>query len=416
MKPFPGSPPVPRIERDPSRDLAGALHEVSNALTVVLGWLERAREQQQPTEALEQAHAHAVLGHSIARRAVGAPVESEREGRSALDILRGAVRGVSPIAARDGVRVTLDPQQASVELAYPAFLQQVLLNLLLNAISFSPEGGAVSLSCHAGAGRFAIRVQDEGPGVAPEKQEQLFEPGQSMRPGGAGLGLAHAHTLAESRGGELRLLKSARGACFEIDWPLASGGSLGEASERLESPAASPSGVSPRATATEAPAGSGRSTSSVLTPPSRCAEGGSAAGRVTSATSRPRVRLDGLRVIVLEDDDAVSSLLEFSLRARGAELTVMETRQQLVGFIERHGVADVALVDLSPLGGETTALLARLRKQLPSLAIFVISGCVHVHDLGVPVQGWIRKPFDMPEVVEAIASTRRGPSRSAGGV
>ncbi|HKQ70859.1 MAG TPA: sensor histidine kinase, partial [Polyangiaceae bacterium] len=62
--------------QNPERDLAGALHEVSNALTVVLGWLDNARANADGAalEAIEVARAHAGLGHAIARRAVGAPI------------------------------------------------------------------------------------------------------------------------------------------------------------------------------------------------------------------------------------------------------------------------------------------------------------------------------------------------------
>src|SRR3569832_150888 len=83
--------PVP-----PERDLAGALHEVSNALTVVLGWLDNALAACAPAlegqpdadgtarQAIEIARTHASLGHAIARRAVGAPVSEGSELRSAL--------------------------------------------------------------------------------------------------------------------------------------------------------------------------------------------------------------------------------------------------------------------------------------------------------------------------------------------
>src|SRR3569832_1990582 len=78
--------PVP-----PERDLAGALHEVSNALTVVLGWLDNALDACAPEsgsnmdvtarQAIEIASSHASLVHAIARRAVGAPVTEGAELR-----------------------------------------------------------------------------------------------------------------------------------------------------------------------------------------------------------------------------------------------------------------------------------------------------------------------------------------------
>jgi len=92
------------------RDLAGALHEVSNALTVVLGWLDNARVSLDGAalEAVEVARAHASLGHAIARRAVGAPVTDGSEMRGAISLVRDTVRGVSPIAQRRGVPMEIE--------------------------------------------------------------------------------------------------------------------------------------------------------------------------------------------------------------------------------------------------------------------------------------------------------------------
>src|SRR3982750_476963 len=92
-------------------DLAGALHEVSNALTVVLGWLDVATTRQDPQairDAVEVARLHARLGHHISRAAIGAEVpERECEQRSARSVLSAAALGVTPQAERRAVRVLI---------------------------------------------------------------------------------------------------------------------------------------------------------------------------------------------------------------------------------------------------------------------------------------------------------------------
>src|SRR6185369_8444444 len=78
----------------------------------------------------------------------------------------------------------------------PARLERVLVNLLDNAASFSPPGGEVELATSCGDGRVRITVSDEGPGIAPEAREKVFERFHSVRPEGedfgshSGLGLA----------------------------------------------------------------------------------------------------------------------------------------------------------------------------------------------------------------------------------
>src|SRR5690606_30305668 len=88
-------------ELDPERDLAGALHEVSNALTVVLGCLETAQGRASVAglrEAIDIARAHARLGYCVARRAIGAPLVDQEAEATALRVARETVIGVTPHA------------------------------------------------------------------------------------------------------------------------------------------------------------------------------------------------------------------------------------------------------------------------------------------------------------------------------
>jgi CheY-like chemotaxis protein len=342
--------PVP-----PERDLAGALHEVSNALTVVLGWLDNAREgvSGASLEAIEIARAHASLGHAIARRAVGAPVAEGSELRSALTLVRDTVTGVLPIAERRGVRIDVDDDVADVLLPDASFVQQILINLLLNALAFTPSGETILLTLRQERGRFLFRVRDDGPGVPPEQRDRIFTAGPSRRPGGAGIGLAHSHDLAQSRGGSLALLDGGTGACFELRWPI-----------------------------------------------------GDAPSTTLSRTSSFKM-LDGLRVAVLEDDPAVMSLLEFGLCSRGVELYPLSSRAQLEDFAKLSAKVDVALVDLSPIQSDPDSALAALRRQSPNVTIFLISGTAASHNAGPGIAGWIRKPFELSEIFQALSQARR---------
>src|SRR4051812_28747142 len=99
------------------RDLAGALHEVSNALTVVLGWLEAARHEltdahrddglSAARRAVEIAWSRAQLGRGIARRAIGAETNEPEEDASLPDVARDAVVGVEHEASRRGMKIDI---------------------------------------------------------------------------------------------------------------------------------------------------------------------------------------------------------------------------------------------------------------------------------------------------------------------
>jgi two-component system sensor histidine kinase FlrB len=104
-------------------------------------------------------------------------------------------------------------------------LEQVLLNLVLNALRAMPGGGWVEVAGRkirdGNATAVAICVSDTGPGIRPEQAARIFEPGFSTRPGGPGLGLAVCQKIVEQHGGWLHAAnREGRGACFTLTFPL----------------------------------------------------------------------------------------------------------------------------------------------------------------------------------------------------
>jgi two-component system OmpR family sensor kinase len=107
-------------------------------------------------------------------------------------------------------------------------LEQLVGNLLDNALKFTPPGGSVRLRAGAEAGRLAIEVEDTGPGIPAEAQPHLFEsfyrvdPARQRKPGsGAGLGLAIASRTADLLGGNLTVESApGKGSAFRVQLPL----------------------------------------------------------------------------------------------------------------------------------------------------------------------------------------------------
>ncbi len=103
-------------------------------------------------------------------------------------------------------------------------ITQILVNLIGNAVRFSPEGGTVAITLERGA-KAAVTVADQGPGVAPADRARIFErfeQGAESRGGSAGLGLAISRRLARDMGGEVELLDpSGSGAAFRLTLSLA---------------------------------------------------------------------------------------------------------------------------------------------------------------------------------------------------
>ena len=98
---------------------------------------------------------------------------------------------------------------------------QVFLNLVLNALDATDEGGTIQITTRLVPGRLEIEVRDDGGGIAPADQRRLFEPYFTTKPTGTGLGLFVCRNIVETAGGRIELLSSSPGATvFLVTLPV----------------------------------------------------------------------------------------------------------------------------------------------------------------------------------------------------
>ncbi len=145
------------------------------------------------------------------------------------ECLRNAVETIEPRAAAKKQILRVEARDAFPPLlADPVRLQQVVANLLDNAVKFAPSEGVIRLTAWLAEGQVFLEVLDGGPGIDPEHLPRVFEPfwqaDRSSRRmhGGTGLGMAIAREIALLHDGELRVrnAKSGSGACFTFRFPL----------------------------------------------------------------------------------------------------------------------------------------------------------------------------------------------------
>jgi CheY-like chemotaxis protein len=358
-------PPSPG---DPHRDVTGALHDVSNALTVLLGWVAEARaggagasSPEQVERALAIVEERARTARDLARRAIGAQAVVDDREEPLDEVVAQVVEALSVEAQRAGVKFAVRSTAPAVRIPLPGDASQVLTNVLLNALAWAPRGSQVHVEMHADASIAMVSVQDEGPGVPAGQAPFIFD-GASNRQGGAGVGLRHARAVARAGGGELELVAQAgAGARFRLRWP------------RIEA-------TLPR-------------------PP--------------LSAPRPAV-LAGTRVLIVEDDADVAALLQSALGARGAKVVIARTAAELV--LRAADSHDAALVDLSPIADDVRGAVEALRKGSPNVALVFISGSAVGLPEGLEVAQarWVRKPFEVGEIVAALAETRATEPDSGG--
>ncbi|MDZ4280881.1 MAG: ATP-binding protein [Hydrogenophaga sp.] len=217
---------------------AGMAHELNQPLTAVLANTQAAQRllDDDPPElttargAMAQAAAQARRAAEVVgrlRRAVERPDSGgQRQTVDAVDAVRRALHLLEPECQRRGVVPVLDGAPVLNVMADPVALDQIVHNLILNALQALEQGPAtqrrLTLTLRTVDGLGELAVADSGPGIAPEVLPRLFEPFFSTREGGLGLGLSLCETLASGMGGSLSAANAATGgAVFRLRLPLA---------------------------------------------------------------------------------------------------------------------------------------------------------------------------------------------------
>jgi heavy metal sensor kinase len=146
---------------------------------------------------------------------------------SAMDLAREAAGLFEVLIEEKGQRITVEGDEGASVSGDRVFLRQALVNIIHNAVKYSPVGGAISVGVHyEPAGSIRLEVVDSGPGIAPEHAEKVFDrfyrvdESRSREAGGAGLGLAIAQWAVKVHGGDIQLLTTRGTGCtFQIHLP-----------------------------------------------------------------------------------------------------------------------------------------------------------------------------------------------------
>jgi len=362
-----------------SRFLATLGHEVRTPMTGVLGMSELLRgsrlddRQRSQVDAIHRAGQHLLrlVDDALDLARIEAGKLELANADFALRPLLDEVAGLmAPVAERKGLAFVehVDADAAQALHGDRTRLQQILLNLLGNAIKFT-EAGHVALETAALAPQ-GIRfvVADSGPGLSPEQQSRLFRRFEqaegartASRYGGSGLGLAISQELAAAMGGRI-VVESApgQGSRFIVELPLAHAGTA------LPVAAAQPTS---RGDATEA-----------------------------------------LRLLLVEDDPIVAEVMLGLLREQGH--AVVHAAHGLAALSEVATQRfDAALLDLDLPGLDGIALARMLRAQgvaVPLLAVTARSDAeAEIHARAAGFDDFLRKPVSGAALSEALAAALR---------
>lgn len=203
-------------------------HEIRTPLNAMVGWTALARERAGADPLLLRALDTIQRNVDLQRRLVEDLLDLERvrSGKLSLErapvdlarIVDTATASSRPIAARKEITLTCVPSAPVIVEADADRLEQVVSNLLMNALKFTSSGGHVEVEIERGEDHARVRVRDDGVGISPDMHGALFERYRqadhraSAREGGIGIGLALVRELVHAHGGQVGAESAGLGA------------------------------------------------------------------------------------------------------------------------------------------------------------------------------------------------------------
>ncbi|PYT15184.1 MAG: histidine kinase [Acidobacteria bacterium] len=377
--------------RAKDRFLAAVSHELRTPLTGILGWCRLLRggnlDEDTALRALDTIERNTKLQSQLVEELLD--ISRIISGKLRLDlhpvgltaVIEAALDAVRPTAESSGIRLnsTLDPAAGLVR-GDPDRLQQVVWNLVSNALKFTPAGGDVSVRLARLNSHLEISVSDTGRGISGEFLPHVFErfrqadTSNTQTNGGLGLGLAIARHIVELHGGSVRAESpgEGKGATFTVTLPLMEAESL----KRLR----------------------GGNTDSRH---SRGVE-----DRLAHAPD-----LKALRVLVVDDEADTRDMLTVALGNCGADVSAVASTSEALEAIERFQ-PDVMLSDIKMPGEDGYILMRKLRDletekgaHIPAIALTAYAGVEdRLRALSAGFQRHVSKPVEPAELVQVVAN------------
>ena len=372
--------------------LATLSHELRTPLTAVIGWTRILRRG--PSDPAQAARALEIIDRNAASqvRLIDDLLDMSRilAGKLRIDVkpvdlaavVSAAVDVSAPAASAKGLELKLKMVPRLPFVGDADRLQQIVWNLVSNAVKFTPEGGVVEVELFVEDGMGVFRVRDTGEGIAPEFLPHVFQrfrqadPSTMRRHGGLGIGLSLVRELVELHGGTV-LAESpglGHGATLSVQFPL-------------------------RTYVLNGPASTGK-----------------------DASLRNGARLENIAIVVVDDEPDTREMLRTLLAAEGAEVTVAGSCDDaLVALAHRSfgSVSRVILSDLAMPGDDGYVLLERLRDHSAGRDTSVIALTAYAtaeerkRALEAGFAAYLTKPVDLDALTATIVAVVERSDRRA---
>ena len=383
-----------RASRLKDEFLATVSHELRTPLNSILGWAQilrrQALDEKQREAALDtifrnsQAQAQLIDDLLDMSRLITGNFPLDLVPTSIRSVVNAAVDIVKPQAGSKSINLSTDFRTDDVEVTCDSErVQQIVWNLLVNALKFTPEGGSVKVIVDKADGEVSISVRDDGQGIDPDFLPHVFDrfrqadSTSTRRHRGLGLGLAIVGNLAELHGGSVSVASEGlgKGSEFTLRLPLTMAGQTDqEPHDHVEE------------------ADGDRVPLPVDTTP-----------------------LGDVRVLIVEDDPDAAEMLQYALRGVGAQTRNAYSVAEAIDSLD-DWVPNIVLSDITMPDEDGYSLIKRMRAmhkseiaELPAIALTAmarsedgdraLASGFHLH---------MPKPVDIDELTRAISSLVHG--------
>ena len=384
--------------------LATISHELRTPLTAIIGWTQFLRQRRldaataaHAVEVIErngQAQLHLIEDLLDVSRIITGKLRLDVRPVDLAAVVGAALDAARPAAAAKALTLetALDPAATHIS-GDAARLQQVVWNLVNNAVKFTPTGGRVTVGTRRANGRVEISVADTGEGIAPEFLPYVFDrfrqgdPRMTRTHGGLGLGLAIVRQLVELHGGTVAVASdgAGRGATFTVSLPHGES-QIADCGLRHKT------------------------------------DGGqhTADEHEQSAIPNPQSAiLRGVRVVVVDDEQDARELFALTLADCGADVLTASTAAEALALVERAR-PDALLADIGMPEEDGYTLIARVRQlpperggRTPAAALTAYARSEdRAEALSAGFQTHLPKPIKSADLIAAIANLtgRTGPA------
>jgi PAS domain S-box-containing protein len=368
--------------------LATLSHELRTPLNAVLGWsqilqrdgLDESQKRKAIATIEQSARAQSQLIDDLldVSRIITGKLRLDVRAVDLGKVIAAAVEAARPGAEAKNIRlqILLDPQAEAIS-GDPNRLQQVVWNLLSNAVKFTPKGGRVQVRLERINSHVEIVVSDTGQGIEPEFLPHVFDRfsqsdgSMTRRHGGLGLGLAIVRQLVELHGGTVSATSSENGATFTVSLPLLP--------LRVEPQSDAPARVHPKAE--------------------------------TGTRLDCSQDLDGLRILIVEDEADSRELLNLMFASCGAEVVVAASAAEALKTIGREKF-DLLISDIGMPEEDGYSLIRKIRKltdeeggAVPAIALTAYARAEdRVKALQSGFQMHVAKPVEAAELIATAAN------------